>query len=336
MRHFSILLAASMAMSLSAQQAFALAPFAAQDDRARDRAASRVVTDELGRRVLVPVMVRRIVSLAPNLTETVYALGAGDRLVGDTTYCDTPPEAALKPHVGGPQNASVEAIIALRPDLVFATMINREETVDALAHLGIPVYTTDPHTVRDLIDSIGRMAELIGAGKRGARLVTTLNGQLDRLHARLAGVPPVPVLFVVWLDPPISVGQNTFIADALRYAGARSVISSKQNWPQISLEEVVRVEPTYLVLAGHTGEEGQTLQNLRRRQVWKDLDAVKSGHVIVMSEEINRPSPALIDSIEQLARGLHPALGTDPGGDRSTRGPKASGAPGERSPQCLR
>jgi iron complex transport system substrate-binding protein len=293
---------------LCAHQSFAVAALAAQSAEPGNQAASRVVTDEVGRRVAIPAEVRRIVSLAPNLTETVYALGAGDHLVGDTTFCDTPPAAKLKPHVGGPQDANVEAIVALRPDLVFATMINREETVDALTHLGIPVYTTDPHTVRGLIDSIGRMGELIGARERGGALVTKLEGQLHALQARLAGVPPVPALFVVWLDPLITVGQNTFIADALRYAGARSVISSKQSWPQISLEEVVRLRPSYIVLAGHTGEEGQTLENLRSRQVWKELDAVKSGHVVVISDEINRPSPALVDSIEQLAHELHPSV----------------------------
>ena len=120
-------------------------------------AVARVVTDEVGRRVTIPAEVRRIVTLAPNLTETVYALGLEDRLAGDTNYCDTPPAAKSKPHVGDPQNPSLEAIVALHPDLVLATTsINRVETADALAHLGIPVYTTDPPTVRGMLDSIGR------------------------------------------------------------------------------------------------------------------------------------------------------------------------------------
>jgi iron complex transport system substrate-binding protein len=268
----------------------------------------RMVTDEVGRRVEVPADVRRIVSLAPNLTETVYALGLGDRLAGDTDYCDTPPEAKTKPHVGAPVNPNIEAIVALRPDLVLATTsINRRETVDALAHLGIPVYTTDPHTIRGMVDSFGRMADLIGAAEQGAALVARLTATLDALRTRLTAFPPIPVLFVVWLDPLITVGQNTFIADALRCAGAESVISSKQNWPQISLEEVVRLQPDYIVLAGsHTGEGTETARNLPSRTVWKDLEAVKSGHVAIVSDEINRPSPALIDAIEQLARDLHP------------------------------
>ena len=268
----------------------------------------RVVTDEVGRTVAIPARVRRIVSLAPNLTETIYALKLEDRLAGDTDYCDVPAAAKAKPRIGSPQNPSIEAIVALHPDLVLATTsINRRETVDALVRLGVPVYTTDPHTVRGMVDSFGRMADLIGASQQGAALVAGLDARLETLHTRLADIPLVHVLFVVWLDPLISIGQNTFIADALRWAGAESVVLSSQNWPQIALEEVVRLQPDYIVLASsHTGEDARTLEDLRARSAWKDLQAVRSGHVAIISKEIDRPAPGLIDAIEELAHQIHP------------------------------
>jgi iron complex transport system substrate-binding protein len=272
-----------------------------------ERAGSATVTDEVGRRVTIPAEVRRIVSLAPNLTETIYALGIEDRLAGDTDYCDVPAEAKTKPHIGSPQNPSIEAIVALHPDLVLATTsINRRETVDALARLGVPVYTTDPHAVRGMVDSFGRMADVIGATQQGATLVAALDARLDALHAHLAELPMVHVLFVVWLDPLITIGQNTFIADALRWAGAESVVISTQNWPQLNFEEVVRLQPDYIVLAdSHTGESSRTLKDLRARAAWKGLQAVQSGHVAIISEEIDRPAPGLIDAIEQLAHQIH-------------------------------
>jgi iron complex transport system substrate-binding protein len=288
---------------------FAGAPsFRAAHSRDARAAPSRVVTDEIGRRVKIPAQVERIVSLAPNLTETLYALGLGDRLVGDTNYCDLPPEARSKPHIGAPVNPSIEAIVALRPDLVFATTsINRPETVDALDHLGIPVYTSNPHTVRDMIDSVGRIADLLGADQDGAVLTANLKAKLEALHAHLAGQRRVRALFVVWLDPLITVGQKTFVADALHWAGAESVVVSRQNWPQLSFEEVVRLQPEYLVFAeSHPGEGSVTLADLRSRPVWKDLRAVQEGHVAIVSDEIDRPDPGLIDAIEQLARDLHP------------------------------
>ena len=139
---------------------------AAVQDSSAKREATRVVTDEVGRRVELPREIRRIVTLAPNLTETIYALGLEARLAGDTDYCDSPPAAKLKPHVGAPLNPSLEAIVALHPDLVLATTsINRRETVEALARLGIPAYTTDPHTVRGMLESIERIAGLAGASE---------------------------------------------------------------------------------------------------------------------------------------------------------------------------
>ena len=271
--------------------------------------AVKIVTDETGRRVAIPFSVRHVVTLAPNLTETIYALGLEDKLAGDTSFCDTPPAAKLKPHVGSPQTPSLEAIVALHPDLVLATTsINRAETVDALARLGIAVYTSDPHTVRGMLDSIAGMADLMGASEQGAALVAQLQARLDAVHARIAELPLVHVLFVVWEDPLITIGQNTFIADALRWAGAESAIVAQQNWPQVSIEEVVRLQPEYIVLTSDHSESdaASELSGLRARPAWKALKAVEMGHVVVASDEIDRPSPGLIGAIEQLARELHP------------------------------
>ena len=237
---------------------------------ASDKRAVKNVTDETGRRVAIPLNVQHIVTLAPNLTETIYALGLEDKLAGDTSYCDTPPAARLKPHVGSPQTPSLEAIVALHPDLVLATTsINRPETVAALARLGIAVYTSDPHTVRGMLDSIARMADLVGAGEQGAALVAQLQARLDAVHARIGELPLVHVLFVVWEDPLITIGQNTFIADALRWAGAESAIVAEQNWPPVSIEEVVRLQPEYIVLTPNHSEsdaasESSELENCVR------------------------------------------------------------------------
>ncbi|MGB0037235.1 MAG: helical backbone metal receptor [Candidatus Acidiferrales bacterium] len=265
--------------------------------------------------------VKRIVTLAPNLTETIYALGLEERLAGDTDYCDTPAAAKTMPHVGSPVNPSLEAIVALRPDLVLATTsINRRESVDSLSRLGIAVYTSDPHTVRGMLDSIAHMAELMGASQQGAALVAQLQARLDALHSRLAELPLVHVLFVVWEDPLITIGQNTFVADALRWAGAESVVVSKQNWPQLSLEEVVRLQPDYIVFTGNHTESGEApLADMRARPTWKELLAVERGHVAVVSEEATRPSPGLIETIEQLAHELHPEAFTEKSDTRKSK-----------------
>ncbi|MFZ0635871.1 MAG: helical backbone metal receptor [Candidatus Acidiferrales bacterium] len=282
---------------------------AAATQTAAPQASTQIVVDETGRRVTIPTEVRRIVSLAPNLTETIYALRADSKLVGDTDYCDVPPEARTKPHVGAPLSPSLEAIVGLKPDLVLATTaINRRATVDALEHLGVAVYATNPHSVDGLLAGIENLATVIGSEQEGKDLIAHVQARLDALHAKLAGQPERRVLFVVWDDPLISVGPNTFIADALRRAGAVSVIESKQAWPQINLEEVVRLQPEYLIFAGDHGDSGAlSADDLRSRPAWRELEAVKQGRIARVSGEVDRPAPGLIDAIEELAKQLHPS-----------------------------
>ena len=267
------------------------------------------VTDEVGRKVLIPVPVRRIVSLAPNLTETVYALGAQDRLVGVTDYCDYPPEAQQKARVGGAVNPSIEQIVALKPDLVLAQAItmNRRETVDALERLGIAVYSANSSSVEGILDSTRRIAEVIGAGEPARVLLKSLRARLDELKRRLAGRTPKRVLFVVWSDPLITIGRQTFIADALRLAGAESVAETDQDWPRLSLEEVVRQQPEFLVFANsHSESVHTTIEELSERPGWRGLDAIRNRRVAVISDAINRPAPRLVVALEDLARQLHP------------------------------
>jgi iron complex transport system substrate-binding protein len=300
----ALMLLISVGAALSAFSASSFATMTTGNDDAK-----RAFTDEAGRQLEVPARVRRIVTLSPDLTETIYALGLEDRLVGDTNYCDTPAAAKQKPHIGQPLNPSLEAIVALQPDLVLAsTSINRRETVDALAKLGMAVYTSNPRTVRGVLASITRMAQVMGADSQGNALVARLQARLDKLQARLGELPLIHVLFVVWEEPLISIGQNTFIADALRWAGAESIITSRQNWPQIGLEEVVRLQPDYILFTNNHGGNLKKLDDVRSRPAWRSLRAVELGHVVVSTDEIARPSSGLVDAIEQLARKLHPEV----------------------------
>jgi iron complex transport system substrate-binding protein len=226
-------------------------------------------------------------------------------------------------------NPSLEAVVGGRPDVVLATTsINFEKTADALARLGIAVYTTDPHTVEGTLRSITDIGEVIGAQQQARSVATSLQVRLDMLKAKLSNAPPVSALFVVQQNPLIAIGENTFIADALRWAGAESALHTKKNWPQIGMEEVVKLDPDYIVYADNQmGESGDNdssapadlraaiarhLEELRGQAVWRDLPAVRAGHIAVVDDEIQVPAPGLIDSIEQLARELHPDLFAEP------------------------
>jgi iron complex transport system substrate-binding protein len=267
----------------------------------------REVTDEIGFTIRVPRVPQRIVSLTPNLTETLYDFGLQDRLVGDTNYCDYPEDAKHKPKVGNVINPSLEAIVALHPDLVLATkMSNRLETVRSLAEVGIPTYTTDPHTVAEIISSLNRLADILAVPEVGDALTKDLQRRLADLQRRVAPLPPRHVLFVTWTQPLMSIGKDTFIADALRYAGAESIVDA-QGWPQVSLEEVARIQPDFLVFAGnHTQTMPVGIEALSSLPGWRILDAVRNHRYITTSDAIDRPSPRLVSAIEDLAKKFHP------------------------------
>jgi ABC-type Fe3+-hydroxamate transport system substrate-binding protein len=185
------------------------------------------------------------------------------------------------------------------------------------------------------------MAEAMNERQRGAELVARLQQRLDALQARLNNRPMVHVLFVVWDQPLTTIGQNTFIADALRFAGSESVVLSKQKWPHLSLEEVVRLQPDYIIFTSDHGPAAATLADLRARPGWRDLDAVETGHVINVSVEAIRPSPGLVDAIEQLAHDLHPEAFAGKREARTSKFearvmPATPGEIGEECGQCAR
>jgi len=268
------------------------------------------VVDGYGRTVRLPVNPVRVISLAPSLTETVYALGVEDHLVGDTDYCDYPPEAQKKPKVGGVINPNLEEIAALHPDLMLMSKEgNLLETVRALESLGIPTYATDVHTIDQILGSIQNLADVLNASTAGKTLTGDLQNRLDVLQVKLEGVAPKRVLFIVWPEPLISVGKNTFVADALRRAGAVSIVDSNKDWPQVSLEEIARLQPDYLVfVASHTGSTGNGFESIARLPGWQILDAVRDKRYVVVSEAIIRPAPRMISVIEDLAHQLHPEV----------------------------
>jgi cobalamin transport system substrate-binding protein len=300
------------AQTSSPISAAAAKPGQAQDGAATKNSAPaqtfREVMDETGRTIRIRQPVMRIVSLAPSLTETIYALGLQDRLVGDTDYCDYPPEAQKKQKVGGAINPSLEEIAHLRPDVVLVTKhLNTLDTVHSLDALGIPSYATDPQNVDEIVASAKRLGDVLGASEAGAALAEGLQRRLNVLRQKIGALPPRRVLFVVWTDPLISIGKNTFIADALRRAGAVSIVDSKQNWPQVNWEEVARLQPEVLVFAdSHSEMTPEHLDALATRPAWRILNAVRDRNFAVISEAVNRPAPRIVSAIEELAEKLHP------------------------------
>ena len=269
--------------------------------------SARTVKDQTGRMVNVPETPHRLVSLAPNITEIVYALGVGDELVGDTDNCDFPPEATKKPHVGTMVNPSLERIVALKPDLALGTPeANRRETADQLERLGIPVYGVTASTLRGTLASIEDLGKVLGRGAEATRLVAEMQGRIDGIENRIKGQSAPRVLFVVWYRPLITVGPHTFIADVIRTAGGVPIGEDlKGEWPRLSLEELLPLDPD-MILFPETESFSPGLKEFRALPGWKELRAVKEGRMYFVSETIERCGPRLADALEELANILHP------------------------------
>jgi vitamin B12 transport system substrate-binding protein len=173
--------------------------------------------------------------------------------------------------------------------------------------VGIPSYAVDPQSIEGIIATAQHIADLLGAQAAGSALADDLHRKLAETKDRVAPFPPRHVLFVVWTQPVISVGKETFIADALQYSGATSIVESPQSWPQISLEEIVRLQPDFLVFAtSHTESTPINIDVLAESPGWRILDAVRNRRYAITTEAIERTTPRIVTAIADLARQFHP------------------------------
>lgn len=266
------------------------------------------VRDEAGRLVRLRPHPQRIVTLMPSLTEVVFALGLGRRLVGVAQYSDYPPPARKLPRVGSYVSPNLERIVALNPDLVLASKDgNPAWMVDKLAGMGVPVYVTAPGRPQELPASLARLGRVCGAARAGRELARRLEQSFARVARRLEGVKPVPVLMVIGSHPLISVGRGTINHHLIEMAGGRNIAApAPGRWPKLSLEYVLQARPRVVVVS--TMERGQHLQAVLA--YWRNLPGLAGnpGYRVasIQSDLIDRPGPRLGRGLVTLARILHP------------------------------
>jgi iron complex transport system substrate-binding protein len=265
-------------------------------------------TDEVGRRVELPGPPQRIVSVAPSVTEVLFALGLGEKVMGVSTYCNYPPEALQKEKVGGYITPSLEKIIALRPDLVVGTADgNLKSFVSKLAGLGIPVYITNPRSVPDVITSILHVGEVTFSQSTAKRVVDSMKGKMETVREKVQGRPWPRVLHVLAYDPLISSGKGTFVDDLIRIAGGINIAeSAKGKHPRYSMEEVIAQDPEVIILSSMSSKDPMADQR-QWWERWKEVAAVRLGRICVIdSDLILRPSPRIVDGLEEMAKAIHP------------------------------
>ena len=243
---------------------------------------------------------KRIISLAPNMTEILFAMGLGDRIVGITNFCDYPEEAKKKQKIGGMSNPSLEAVVSLKPDIVVMTTDgNPKEFEERLHSLKIRTYVFKARRLRELPGGIRDLGTSLGVKNKADELAKEIEVKINKLavgkNSKLR-----KILFIVWPEPLIVAGPGTAIDDAITVLGYENIASkAKASYPKYSIEEIIRQSPDVIFIGrGHVNMEEVSKGLLKRLAI---VPAVKNGSVFYVSDSLYRLGPRVIKGIEEIA-----------------------------------
>lgn len=272
----------------------------------------RIVTDDLGRRITIPPKIRRVVSLAPSVTEIIFAAGGGDRLVGVTTFCNYPEEAKAIAKVGDTLNPNIETIVALKPDVVFVSSASQLEAfTKTLEQNRIAVYVMDPTLLVSVYEEIRQLGIIFDNYQAADELAYRLQIREKNVCAITDGcmgrdkdgpAPDAVRVFVqISKEPLFTVGKNSLVSEVIQDAGGLLVTANiKEPYPKLSKETALALQPEAIILS-------DSPDNQEPNEVFKDSPAVKNGRVYKINADIiSRPGPRLVDALEQIAVMLHP------------------------------
>ena len=252
---------------------------------------------------------QRIVSLAPHITELVFAAGAGEQLVGAVAYSDYPPQARQIPRVGSYQATDLEAILALRPDLIIAwTSGNREQLLQRLDKLDLRVEVSDPSTLPEIARDLERIGRWAGTEATAEQAAASFRRRLDQLRQAYANRPPVRVFYQLWHRPLMTVGGNQLITRVIRLCGGRNVFAElKPLAPKVSREAVIAARPA-VIITGTGADSASNAAGLELWSEWSTIPAVANGQLhIIQADRLQRHTPRILDGAERLCQLLETA-----------------------------
>ncbi len=262
------------------------------------------VTDDTGQRVSLEKPARRIISLAPHITELLFAAGAGSAVVGTVSYSDYPPEAARLANVGNYESLNLEAILALQPDLVVAWKSgNSHAQIEQLSRLGLPVFYSEPRRLEDIASNLKRLGHLAASEKSANAAAARFSERSRQLKARYSRAKPVRVFYQIWHRPLMTVNGKHLISQVINLCGGRNVFSGLATLaPTVSLEAVLSANPDAIIASGMAAQQPEWLDQWRK---WPQLAAVKNRQLYFIPPDlIQRHTPRVLEGAEMMCKQL--------------------------------
>lgn len=271
------------------------------------RAAPPAVTDDAGRTVALAAPAQRIVALAPHITEQLFAIGAGDRIVGTTEHADHPASAARIPRVARAHSVDLEQIAALRPDLIVVWGSGfPPATIEALRRLGTPVYVNEPGALDRIATSMERLGVLTARQDAATRAAAEFRMQIDTLRTRYAQRAAVRVFYQIWAQPLMTLSGHHVLSEAIRVCGGRNVFEALAPIaPQVSIEAVLAADPQLIATAEPSARPSGALDDWRR---YGSVSAVRLGQLVTLdADKLNRHAPRMAEEIGVLCERIDAA-----------------------------
>jgi len=264
--------------------------------------------DEVGREITVPYPPRRIISLAPNTTEILFSLGLDEEIVGVSIHCNYPEKARTRVRVGSYISLEFERILSLKPDLVIATGAgNTRDMVERLEKFGLSTFVIFPKNFEGILESIIHLGKVVNREKEAMDIVRDMKRRRERVIELTRGLPRPKVFLQIGEAPIVTVGKGSFADDLIRLAGGENIAGKeKKMYPRFGMEEILRRAPEVILVSSMNpgGHYEKVLQQWAR---WKMIPAVKDNRVhLIDSDLIDRPSPRIIEGLEEIARLIHP------------------------------
>ena len=270
----------------------------------------RLLTDETGRKVKIPYPARRIISLAPSITEILFALGLNEEIAAITNFCDYPEAVLGKPRIGGFVNPDTEKIVSLKPDLIIGIRDgNRMDTVHRLNDFGFPVYLIDPKGFDGVLGTIKNIGDVVGREKESRRLIKELIDKRENMITLTRSLSKPKVFFQVGDVPLITVGKGTLADDLIRLAGGRSISENELvSYPSYGIETILARAPEIIIMTSMESKKDH-MNLVKKWQNWKSIPAVKMNAIYVIdSNLVDRPTPRIAEGLEALVRIIHPEV----------------------------